>query len=118
MKTTAGILIAAKSALLRRGWYQGDYALTDGDERDGPVCAYGAINVAISGDPFNYDLDTDKSHRALSLLRKAIGTGMDIPHWNDNELRQPEEILDAFDRAIALALADEVLVAVGRQEPS
>jgi len=66
---------------IERGWCQG--VLNRGDE----VCAIGAM----------------KDHIALEMLMEAHGkTG--LIDWNDEPGRTKEDVLELYDRAIALSL--------------
>jgi hypothetical protein len=90
-------------AMVAMGWTQGVYARdADGndiedcdDTRDAACwCASGALH--LSGGTFG-------SH-ARSALVAAIETS-DIAGWNDDPARTQEEVLAAFDKAIALVRA-------------
>ena len=47
-------------------------------------------------------LDWSVNKKAIRLLEESIGGGL-IPPWNDTPGRTKDEVLAAFDRAIALA---------------
>lgn len=75
------------------------------DQPDGTNCAVQAIQAACR----NQRVRASKTYRAVrELLRQAIG--LDpwdlIPYWNDRSTHA--EVLAAFDRAIALAEAEEL----------
>ena len=112
--TAHEILIAAKAELLTRGWYQGAFE----NPAAGGVCAIGALNCAVSGqaDMFEWSdvaEDVQRAHvRAWQLLESAIGCGSAGVHvWNDDPARTPEEVLQAFDLALALAETREAVTA-------
>jgi hypothetical protein len=109
--TPREVLIEARRLIAEKGWTQDAYArdakgrnsLTEGFDGD-PVCfcADGAIRWATHMH--------QGREEARCLLNKAIGnervfSGYDAWKWNDTPGRTKEEVLSAFDRAIALAEA-------------
>ena len=107
--TAHEILIAAKAELLTRGWHQGAFQ----NAETGEVCALGALNRAACGQPLMMLLTDEgvRVHmRAWQLLESAIGCA-EVHVWNDDPARTPEEVLAAFDRAIALAETREAVTA-------
>jgi hypothetical protein len=75
-------LIAGRRRI-EEGWCQGVMRTW------GAVCAVGAIS---------------RNPKALEVLQRAIGEGCYIPKWNDMPGRSKEDVLDLYDRAIALSL--------------
>ena len=80
---------------IERGWCQGKMASPTG------VCAIGALSGAV--------VYGHEAERAVKILNLAIGEGSsqswhDVIRWNDAPGRTKEEVLDLYDRAIALAL--------------
>jgi hypothetical protein len=77
---------------IEQGWCQGRF------EAKGSFCMLGAIR---------YDHQTTKWRRAArKRLARALGLGQEadgnhIPNWNDAPGRTKDEVLQAFDRAIA-----------------
>ena len=68
-------------------------------------CAMGAIDRCFPiGTPFMAIEDTG----VHDLLRSATGTH-DLTNWNDDPERTHDEVMDAFDQAIALAREKEEL---------
>lgn len=96
--TTVEILRKAKAEIERRGWCQGELVRFDAASNKQQVCAEGAINCARNGMPD----DDNGTWPILHLFSRAIG-GELTWSWNDAEGRTLPEVLDAFDRAIALA---------------
>ena len=99
--TAHEILIAAKQELLTRGWCQGEYV----NCATGEVCVLGAFQSAASAGP--------ERIMAQTLFSQAIGVDAYdfIPGWNDDPARTPVDVLQAFDRAIALAETREAVTA-------
>jgi hypothetical protein len=98
------LLIKARGLLVDKGWCQGDYV------KDGALCCLGAIGAACGGtadDPFlkrrimRTVAQSDTYHAGYCRLADAIGGDL-ISAWNDDNYRTKEEVLAAFDRAIAL----------------
>ena len=93
-------------ALIEKGWATGIWARdADGEYCDAQspsaVCWCSAGAIAAARGMIEFDaLYTPEA----SLLRGAIG-GKPIPQWNDDLDRTKDEVLAAFDRAIALARA-------------
>lgn len=110
---TSELLRKAAGEIRRRGWWQGFYreldAVTDrpvGSSEDCKVCAWGALNVALGGEP-QWPGDGDEftqSRVALRYLRGA--TGMDAAAFNDTPGRTVEEVLEAFEVAAVAAEAE------------
>lgn len=94
--TLADILRAGKANIERRGWAQGDVAVFCGPP-DGPCCV--ATSLPKLGD------DYDRSLLAIDLFKQInnIDPMIGIGEWNDDPARTKEEVLTAFDKAIALA---------------
>jgi hypothetical protein len=42
--------------------------------------------------------------KAFWCLQRALGEDQGIPHWNDAPGRSKEDVLDLYDRAIAMSL--------------
>ena len=99
---TYEILEAAKAVLLTKGWHQGSFF-----GKDGSACASGAIRLVYEElyHPDSYAKDWVCSD-AYTYLNKAVGDWR-ISNWNDMKGRTFEEVLAAFDKAIALAKEKE-----------
>lgn len=97
------VLIRAKDELLTRGWCQGTYR-----NDAAAVCALGAI-IAASCDAPSVDFGTGFVIRAEAALHRAIGLSplRGVMQWNDEPTRTPEQVLDAFDAAIAIVQQHE-----------
>ena len=91
---TKKLLIDAR-ALLAKGWMQGDWHNGDVVRLPTRWCSIGAIEWAGGG--------TAESSAKRALWR-AVGTAC-ISDWNDAPGRTQAEVLEAFDRAIALCEA-------------
>lgn len=94
------VLIAARELIAPEGaWQQRKYF--DFEEVEGgasrpcaPFCAVGALDTAAR----KWDLDADM-RSARSRLKAVIGT--EIVIWNDTIGRTQDQVLEAFDKAIA-----------------
>ena len=107
--TAHEILIAAKQELLTRGWHQGGLL----DPVTGAVCALGAMSCAVGALSLAGLRALEGFDRATFCLQNALGVEpvWGIGAWNDEPARTPEEVLQAFDRAIALAETREAVTA-------
>ncbi len=96
LNPTAQHLINAKIFLQERGWCP-DGAFGEG----GTVCIAAAIGETCG---------RAGCGRALSVMSRTIGvelySDIAIGRWNDTPGRTIEEVLNAFDRAIALAMEE------------
>lgn len=98
------VLRKAREALVTRGWHQGDYGSDKARPDTCAVCAVGAIGVAITGSPFRWEPGVPRAIWAIvSLLKHATGYHGRLfgDGWNDVPGRTVEEVLAAFDQAIA-----------------
>lgn len=101
-------LLAARELLVTRGWCQGALEESPG----GAVCALGAMNAAISGDP--YDGSAPKSDYSYARRRACqdaveFATESDsVVTWNNARGRRLPQVLDGFDAAASLALSEHV----------
>jgi hypothetical protein len=77
----ADVLDGAADIIERDGWCQG--AL----ERDGAVCAIGALTMAMR--------PTVARDRAFAALARRLG-GDSVARWNDAPERTKQEVLDLF----------------------
>ncbi len=96
--TIADILRAGKANIETKGWVQGDEEAFDG--KNG--CCVG---TSVSGRNLPGEFDLERSLDALRLFKIANGIDLDlgVGDWNDFPARTKEEVLTAFDKAIALA---------------
>lgn len=94
--TPAEVLRKAADVIRARGWRQHDYG-----EESGPVCAVGALNVAMGGDPW----DDHGPYTAEERLRQFLGWGDSVSRWNDARGRTVEEVIAALEKAASLAEA-------------
>jgi hypothetical protein len=110
-QTPADTLRAARALIAEKGWTQGSVAvdaagkLTDAADLDRAACfcAWGAV-IAVTRFHDNEECRAIERD-ACRLLARAIGKSS-IGHiiiWNDEAGRTREEVLTAFDKAIALA---------------
>lgn len=94
--TVPEVLRQAEQVIAERGWCQEDFT-----DRDGHVCALGAVNVVLTGQPWHEVVPDD-----IAALRKAIElvlsmeVGESVPDWNDADHRTADEV-----RAALLAAA-------------
>jgi len=128
MTTTSAkdILVTAKSLLEEKGWTQGYYARDIYNDRLAPwkqeavcFCTVGAL-IRVSGE-LRFQIAHGNETKNLSLFEKqelldAIdvqtslardylfkGVGaVHTPTWNDDPTRTKQDVLDAYDRGIAL----------------
>lgn len=105
MRATLDVLKEARALIADKGWCQGVYARNaNGNATDlhgrhaAAFCAEGAMFCA-AGEGF--------AENALSFFADAIPSGYRRGYlsWNDEPGRTKEEVLAAFDRAIARAEA-------------
>jgi hypothetical protein len=102
---TSEYLKRAKAVMLARGWTTGT-SINHVNE----VCVYGALAIAGGAMPtaeLQYPYARGESE-ARRVFLKAVGSGS-IIIWNDATGRTPEQVLAAFDAAIALAEAEETI---------
>lgn len=112
---TSELLIGAKS-LIEAGWCQGVMAANDLDvvvhsnAKDATkFCALGAMQkvvceaqkVVCEARISPYDISTPP--RMIDYLARSIDKRT-IPAWNDDPARTQQEVIDAFDAAIKLAV--------------
>jgi hypothetical protein len=93
VKTTADVLRAAAWYIEEHGWCRATFT-----SDDGRVCAWGAINAVVNGDPENDDEDGTDAYGALG---KAVGD-RNIPDWNDRR-HKAAEVVAALRAAAELA---------------
>jgi hypothetical protein len=86
LNPTVAHLLRAKRCIEEHGWNQGGY-----ESADGRVCALGALLKTGWG--------VGKARMFLLRVVDAV-----IYDWNDTPGRTIEEVYDALDRAIALAM--------------
>lgn len=94
--TIAEILRAGKARLLERGWCQGDEKAIFGDGKFG-YCAATAMEGRAD--------DTDFT--CGEFLRQANHISGSLGDWNDAPERTLEDVLAAYDKAIAAAEAND-----------
>lgn len=101
---TVEVLREARRLIAERGWTQGEYARDAAGRACEPVgatprcyCSIGAL-IAASQNDGGYA-------QAFGALLSAIGNG--VVAWNDEPRRSVEDVLRAFDRAIAAAEASK-----------
>ena len=106
---TVDVLIKAREYIVS-GWGQGAYCnrADEKDEKDCYCCALGAIGMATPGCYPNvraskkYPENTPAA-RYLNQVVSPDRLGMCIAAWNDAPCRTLDEVLKAFDKAIANA---------------
>ena len=93
------VLVKARNLLDRDGWTQGRFG-----DVGGPYCARGALVVA-AGAPRPATVPPSRHCGALNsayhLLQLIVGVETIGADWNDTPGRTKEEVLAAFDAAIA-----------------
>ncbi len=83
-------LLEAAHELRTRGWCQGV-----SEDRYGRVCLFGALSLAVGGNP-KY-IPHDQSHQFEPLMNKLTSVGYSIP-WNDTKGRTKEEVIAALEK--------------------
>lgn len=101
---TSELLRKAADEIRRRGWRQEDFGSYEVDHKNCPVCAWGAVNIVVNGDPWSADLDTET---IIDWMATKLELGASVPAWNDEIGRTVEEVLDAFERAAVAAEEEE-----------
>lgn len=102
MTKIADILRAGKANIESKGWCQGDEkALAEEGHPHGFCVATSVTDVTGLDNHTTYNTGID----AMVLFKRANGIDPDlcIGRWNDAPGRTKEEVLAAFDKAIALA---------------
>lgn len=94
-KTPEGVLRAAARYIEEHGWTQGTF-----QDETGAVCATGAVNAVLHGDPLGYDVQrVDLKIRVFRELElrteEQFGEGS-IVDFNDAEGRTVDEVLAVF----------------------
>lgn len=79
------ILCKAADIIEEFGWTKGDY------QTGSKVCAMGAINAAVTGNP-NTGGGNQRAYLAVSLLGARINT-LDITGWNDHQVENEKEVI-------------------------
>jgi hypothetical protein len=100
----SAILREAKAKLTPETWGKGDEVGREASER---LCAAQAIDRAVMS--VQGKLATMEGISAFGLLSE-VATGSrwaSIPKWNDRPETSLQDVLDAFDAAIAIAEAQE-----------
>lgn len=105
MKTSEALQKAKELISTPEKWAQGDIAFDSNGEPTSALsicaerwCSLGAI-VRVDGG-VNYTFGNSRR-----MLSDAL-SGNKIADWNDATGRTHEEVMDAFDRAIALAISE------------
>jgi hypothetical protein len=95
--TVPDILRRAAQVLAERGWCQGDY-----EDEQGHVCARGAINLVVTGLPWEEGEHNPLATSAAWALAKYLNGywAADVSDWNDAAERTEAEV-----RAALLAAA-------------
>lgn len=98
MKTTKEILVAARALIAEKGWCTGvmardanGHAVGEQDSNAACYCVLGALTAA------NGDEIPNSVYVAFAYANGAES----IVDWNDVKGRTKEEVLEAFDKAIA-----------------
>lgn len=98
--TPVEVLKKAKALIEERGWCRREYKDTRGC-----YCSLGACYVAsgyeVEGASVLHDGDVTAYATAEKALERAIDSA--VIRWNDSPGRTKDEVLAAFDKAIALA---------------
>jgi hypothetical protein len=94
--TVPEVLRRAEQVIAERGWCQEDFT-----DDTGAVCARGAINLVVAGDP-----EEGARHEAYNPLAVAAAEAVaaylnrrwpsDVSDWNDEEDRTESEVRDVL----------------------
>jgi hypothetical protein len=95
--TVPDVLRHAEAVLAERGWCRGDY-----EDEQGHVCARGAINLVVTGLPWEEGEHNPLATSATWALAKYLNGywAADVSDWNDAAERTEAEV-----RAALLAAA-------------
>jgi len=93
--TALNVLAKARALLVKRGWVQG-LAI---DEM-GRLCTVGACKIAAGGGANDVRWPVAAA-AAAAVLERSLDLDEEVSEWNDRTERTLDEVLAAFDRAIA-----------------
>lgn len=116
---TADILLRAADVIEERGHTKG--VLQD---REGRVCAFGALNVVVYGSADHSYLQSSRDEAAHAVTRHlGLGSGYLGPlvNWNNAPERTQQEVVDAFRgaaRALKAAEAEQIEIPTSEQAPA
>lgn len=103
------LLQIARQRLLDYGWRQGHAGTSDG-----PVCAIGAVYHSFPG--LQHVHERNNVYNVLNVVINCYKPGIHqargcyyVGDWNDVPSRTKEEVLQAYDDAISLAMSEESL---------
>jgi hypothetical protein len=94
------VFYRAGDILRKRGWHKGWFSNTNGN-----VCAQGACNAAVDGEPGSHSAGVRPDLNCL--IRAATGYEFGLPSWNDAPSRTQAEVEVALDAAFILALQED-----------
>lgn len=108
-KSVADVLRHAARIIEERGWYQGFYSegLDRSTEDSGPVCALGAIHVAMSGNANPPD-GPFPDYESGVLVAAGPFMATDVAFWNDYPGRTAAEVTAALRAAADVWEAEHV----------
>lgn len=99
-------------------WTKGEYArnkegfkVADSSDHACQYCAVGSLWRAsgfLRGEPDSDPVKGDLVDRACSVLLEAIGKKKGLSVWNDLPETTHQDVINAFDKAIYLALEKEI----------
>lgn len=105
-------LLKAAEVIESNGWIQNEFydcsqASSGTPRTKRRVCAAGALNLAILGDPesvaIDYRGDGHLLHLAQSAIEPHLPASVPLAEWNDAEGRTAEEVVALFRRAAEAA---------------
>jgi hypothetical protein len=110
LKPATLALMIGRDRIERHGWFQGEYTDPSGS---GAVCVLGALGWNKGWDEhgeWNDGSIHQTEYAAATILAKHVaevaGDVAYIPVWNDCGTTTKEDVLRAFDRAIAASICD------------
>jgi len=105
----AAVLRRAIEIIRRNGWHQGEFVDDTAAPvlADCPVCAAGALRLAVTGHPIQSQ-GSGVLENAEQFLADRLGTSSaaaiyQIAAWNDSPTRTVDEVLDVLERAAVAA---------------
>lgn len=102
------IYLKAAEVIRVNGWYQGFFYDQHAHHKRAhcPVCVFGAINIAVAGDPMEGGLagveafEWAEKHGPVTIEKHHT-----LANWNDEPGRTEAEVLDFLTRAASAAEA-------------
>lgn len=91
------VLFKADKVLDECGWMRGNFS--DRSGYGGPVCAAGAIRVAICGNPWTHSSIVEQ---VMTEFEKVLPAGQWTSNWNDRVVKDKRTVQRKFRKAARL----------------